>query len=113
MLTHFTCAEFQSMAEVRFYLVSDHSAGFAIDSDGELFCLFNESGIRGLGRILLTEAVNLGAKHLFCFDGYLFKLYSQFGFVEYEREKWNPDLAPADWPDDTRPDVVYMKRANS
>lgn len=80
-----------------FYLTTDGKSGFAIGPDGTLMGLFSLT--RGRGDLLVRQAVELGARRLDCFDGYLPGLYSRHGFVEYDREpNWTPG----------GPDVVYM-----
>jgi len=108
VMTPHTFSELKAMDANR-YLVSNNSAGFILKHDGELISLFNESGIRGLGRVLLQRAIEMGARSLFCFDGHLVNLYTAFGFVEYKRVRWDDALAPSTWPDSTRPDVVYLQ----
>lgn len=73
------------------------TGGFIVKSDGELVGLF--SSIKGRGPDLVLAAINSGATHLDCFDGYLVKFYGQLGFVEYDRQpNWTPG----------GPAVVYM-----
>lgn len=78
------------------YLTSDRLSGFCL-KEGEITHLF--SLVSGRGRMLVGEAIAHGGERLDCFDGYLPKLYGQFGFKVYAREKnWTPG----------GPDVVYM-----
>lgn len=85
----------------RYYLAADGRSGFGID-DGELIGLF--SAAAGRGRQLVNAAVDLGARRLDCFDGYLPELYAWHGFVETRRESnWSPG----------GPDVVYMSYSGS
>ena len=77
--------------------VDGWTGGFIVKSDGELVGLF--SSVKGRGPDLVLAAINSGATHLDCFDGYLVKLYGSLGFVEYDRQpNWTPG----------GPAVVYM-----
>jgi hypothetical protein len=91
-------------------LSPDSSFGCAITPDKELVNLFNING-DGQGRYLALIAVNLGAKKLNCFDGFLKSYYELIGFVETSRVQFDDSLAPDNWDYETngRPDVVHME----
>lgn len=73
-------------------------AGYAIRADGELVYVFSTA--RGLGSAIVADAIQRGATHLDCFDGYLPTFYAENGFIDYKREaNWTPG----------GPDVVYMQ----
>lgn len=79
------------------FLSEDLLSGFVISEDGELTNVFSLE--RGRGDALVTAAIDHGASHLDCFDGYLPTLYARHGFVETSREaNWTPG----------QPDVVFM-----
>lgn len=99
MLGRYTVDEYSLM---RCFLTSDGGAGFAIKSDGDLVNVFNLTGIKGFGSILVNAAIELGAQKLDCFDGFLPEFYAGFGFREVSREK--------NWTEG-QPDVVYMRYA--
>lgn len=98
------------LADRTLYISKDGTVGFALDPHGDLENLFNNGGPKGAAREAIFSALDHGAKTLDCFDGYLPQLYSQFGFVETERMKFNREYAPPGWDyqahDD--PDVVFM-----
>lgn len=71
--------------------------GYAIRPDGELVYVFSE--VKGRGAALVLDAIERGATHLDCFDGYLVTLYSRHGFRVVKRV--------ANWTEGG-PDVVYM-----
>jgi hypothetical protein len=89
----------------------DGLVGYAISPTGELFNLFNNSGVRGLGQDAIVHATQQGATELFAFDT-LEGMYSEHGFETYKREPWNPEYAPEDWDYEKygTPGVVYMRR---
>jgi hypothetical protein len=49
---------------------------------------------KNIGEILIQNAISNGACKLDHFDGYLTNLYSKMGFVEVNREKYNPIYDP-------------------
>lgn len=106
MLTQHSLADFNAM---RCYLSEDERAGYAIDEEGELTCLFAHYGS---GDETVASAVLNGARKLDCFDGVLPALYRRHGFIEYKRAPWVRELAPPTWPFEElgRPEVVYMVR---
>lgn len=84
----------------RYFLWSDgtNHAGFAIRADGELVYVFSTA--RGMGDALVAVAIEKGATHLDCFDGYLTRFYFRNGF---DRVTSLPNWGPG-------PDVIYMAR---
>lgn len=83
--------------ETFYYLTADGRSGFCVRHDGELVFVF--STVRGRGEYLVRAAIDRGADHLDCFDGYLTQFYGRLGFVETRREpNWTPG----------GPDVVWM-----
>lgn len=82
-----------------FLVTNDGLSGFVVRSDGELTNVF--STVKGRGDTLVSMAVNLGATHLDCFDGYLPSLYSRHGFHRV--------TSLPNWTEGG-PDVVFMAR---
>ena len=74
--------------------------GYAVSENGELTSVF--SSIKGKGDTIMQDAIQNGAKHLDCFDGYLPSFYQRHGFKEVRRElNWTTG----------QPDIIYMERA--
>ena len=74
--------------------------GYAISENGELTSVF--SCIKGKGDTIMQDAIQNGAKHLDCFDGYLPSFYQRHGFKEVRRElNWTAG----------QPDIIYMERS--
>ncbi len=83
------------------YLSDDDCSGFVI-TGGDARYLF--STVKGRGDRLVSWAVQIGARTLDCFDGYLVKLYSRHGFHVTRRvPNWHRG----------GPDVVYMAHDDS
>lgn len=87
-------------------------AGFALTPGNDLVNLFNNTGIKGLGGIMVRCAIDLGARKVFCFDGFLRGYYESFGFRVTQTDLWNDRLAPVNWKYETygRPYVIYMEQ---
>lgn len=87
-------------------------AGFAITFNYELANLFNNTGIKGLGRSMVQWAIDLGACKVFCFNGFPRVYFESFGFHVVRVLSWDDKLAPANWDYKKygEPDVVYMER---
>lgn len=84
---------------VTWFLTRDANSGYGVTDNGTLIGLF--SLVRGRGDSLVDQAVEAGARHLDCFDGYLPSLYARHGFRETHREdNWTPG----------GPAVIYMSR---
>jgi hypothetical protein len=86
--------------EMHLYKLNGYDIGYALKkSDSgkydELVSVFNnESGVKNIGEILIQNAISNGSCKLDHFDGYLTNLYSKMGFVEVNREKYNPIYDP-------------------
>lgn len=109
----------------RFWLNEEGTAGFAIDPDGDLQQVFNNSGVRGYGGEMVQWARANGARSLDFYDGefapdpsmppivgpdghgYLKGFYERNGFKETESFDWNPEFDPKGRPNGPR--VVFMK----
>ena len=100
--------EYQEMG-AKTYLMDDGQTGFAIKPDGDIISVFSGNG---KGRAALQAAIELGGTKLDCFDGFLPKFYSKFGFKEYERWAWDDQYAPDDWnyKKYNGPSVVLMRK---
>ena len=87
--------------------------GMAIAKDGDIVSVFKnpDSQEKGVADILIGFAKEKGGKKLDCFDGFLSKLYSKFGFKEKERLAWDDQYAPKNWnyERDGRPDVIMIE----
>ncbi len=55
----------------RTYLNAEGTCGFAITADNELVSLFNNGPHHGQGEYAIRAAIELGARTLMCFDGFL------------------------------------------
>jgi hypothetical protein len=96
----------------RLFKIKGIDAGFAVDGNGDIISVHNNSGIRGLGNSLISMAKKEGGSKLDHFDiQKLNDVYSSEGFKEYERYKWSDEYAPSNWDYDRlgRPDVILRK----
>jgi len=93
----------------RLFMSEGGKAGFSISSDGDIQNVFsNVKGSRA-GADAVVDAVANGGRTLDCFGEFLPNLYSQMGFVETGRMKFDITKAPQGWnPADGTPDVVFM-----
>ncbi len=93
-LTDYTADEYGKM---KTYKVKGYNVGFAIKSDGDIVSVHNNSGIGGVGSVLIQAAKSMGGTKLDHFDGFLTGLYSKNGFKVVGSDEWNDDYAPNDW----------------
>jgi len=83
---------------IRLYMEENGYTGFGITKDNMLVTLWTRADApKGIGRKSIKYAIEQGVDNLECFDGYLPKLYSQFGFKIEDRFPWNPEYAPEGW----------------
>lgn len=96
----------------RLFKLKGIDAGFAVDDDGDVISVHNNSNIRGLGGSLISLAKKEGGSKLDHFDiQKLNDVYSSEGFKEYERYKWSDEYDPPGWDYSKlgRPDVILRR----
>lgn len=92
MLTDFSTAELKKM---KLFKLKDYNIGFALKKkDGkfnEIVAVHNnEPSVKGIGKDLMKAAIANGGEYLDHFDGFLSSFYKNLGFVEYDRDKFDP-----------------------
>lgn len=70
--------------------------------------------IKNIGKELIQSAIKNGGCYLDHFDGFLSNLYSSLGFVEYKRDKFDPQYDPENKFRDKygESDVIYRVHKN-
>jgi hypothetical protein len=82
------------------FKLKTYNIGFALkdfEDKGkvELVSVFNnEPFVKNIGRVMIRNCMDHGARYLDHFDGFLTELYSSMGFVEYKRDPYNPEYDP-------------------
>lgn len=94
MLTPYGENDFGKM---KTYKVNGYNAGFAIKNDGDIVSVHNNSGVAGIGSLLIKAAIKHGGNKLDHFDGFLTGFYSKLGFKLVSSDEWNDDYAPSNW----------------
>jgi len=96
MLTDYTPKELSMM---KLFKLKGFDIGYALKKFAnkgykEIVALHNNSEVGGIGQILVQSAIKNGACYLDHFDGMLSKLYGGMGFIEYNRDKFDPQYDP-------------------
>jgi hypothetical protein len=96
MLSHYPMEE---LAEMKLFKVVGYNIGFALKKKDGLFQEIvsvhnNETNIKNIGTELVISAISYGGCYLDHFDGYLTKFYGNLGFVEIDRDAYNPQYDP-------------------
>lgn len=101
----------QQIKDMKTFTSKDGKVGYGITKEGELVSVFNNSGKKGLLKIIMPEAILNGATSLDAYEGYLSGRYEEFGFEIVETIPWDDKFAPKGWDFDKygRPNVVKMK----
>ena len=109
--------DFAEMGAITFKL-QGYNIDYALhpmeDGNGDIISVHNnEPTIHNIGATLIDNAKVNGDNQLDHFDGFLSDLYSNAGFEEYDRWKFNRQYAPEDWnyERDGEPDVVLRRLA--
>ena len=92
MLTDYDAKELKKM---KLFKLKGYNIGFALKKkDGkhqEIVAVHNnEPNVKGIGKDLMKAAIKNGGVYLDHFSGYLDDFYSSLGFVEYDRDKFDP-----------------------
>ena len=123
MLTKYSISE---LSDMDLYKLKGYDVGYALKQytnpvtdkkefgKSEIVAVHNnESGVGGIGKILMNSALSNGGCYLDHFDGFLSKLYGSLGFEEYMRYEFNPDYAPKDFEEKYgKQDVIYRFHPN-
>lgn len=96
MLTDYSTSE---LSQMKLFKLKGYNIGFALKKFNgrysEIVAVHNnEPSIKNIGDELMNAAIQNGGCYLDHFDGFLSKLYSDTGFVEYKREPYNPKYDP-------------------
>ena len=87
----------EDFMKMKTYKVKGYDIGFALKpfndkGYAEIVAVHNsEPEIHGVGPALVDKAIEYGGKYLDHYDGFLTGLYTKGGFVEYDREPFNPE----------------------
>ena len=99
----------EDIKDHKLFTTEDGTVGFAISPDGDIQNVFNNGGPKGAGAEAMLAAIRRGGNTLDCYDGFLPTFYSQLGFEETGRIKFNPEYAHGwDTAKYDHPDVVFM-----
>ena len=100
----------EELADHTLLLNDSDTVGISVDKEGDVQNIFNNGGPKGGAQKAMIAAIENGGRTLDCYDGFLPKLYHQFGFEEDQRMKFNPEFAPQGWDfeADDNPDIVFM-----
>jgi GNAT superfamily N-acetyltransferase len=98
------------LADHTLFTNEEGTVGISVDPKGDIQNVFNNGGPKGGASKAMVAAIAAGGRTLDCYDGFLPAYYSQFGFAEDQRMKFNRDFAPPGW-DFAKagtPDIVFM-----
>jgi hypothetical protein len=89
----------QELSKMKLFKVPGYNIGFAIKQRkgkwNEIVAVHNnEKNIKGVGKELILFAIKQGGEYLDHFDGFLTDFYKQLGFVEYNRDEFDPQYDP-------------------
>ena len=92
MLTVYSISELNKM---KIFKLKGYDIGFALKLKNgkysEIVCVHNnEQNIKAVGDELIKYAIKMGGCYLDHFDGHLTDFYQKLGFVEYDRDSYNP-----------------------
>lgn len=99
------------------FLLKDHTAGVAVEADGNIISVFNDRTHKGVLPVLLKKAVEVGGCKLDCYataennaNKSLLSMYMLNGFAPLTRTKFVRDYAPDDWSFEKfgEPDIYFF-----
>jgi hypothetical protein len=105
--------EYREIVEAggQLFLLNDKSAGYGIKHDGLLISVFKTEETKGLGSLVVKNAILNGATSLICADGPLRDFYEGLGFQVTSRFPMTPENAGYDlkWVNNVRPEMLFME----
>ncbi|HEY5590344.1 MAG TPA: hypothetical protein VIK55_04930 [Paludibacter sp.] len=89
----------QELSMMKLFKLKGYDIGYALkkfNNKGfkEIVAVYNNSEVGGIGQILVQSAIKNGGCYLDHFDGMLSNLYRGMGFIEYNRDKYDPQYDP-------------------
>jgi len=105
-----TIHDAEELQDHEIFTSPDGGAGISVSPEGDIQNLFSNRDTKGDGLILIRRALQAGGRTLDCYDGYLYELYSDFGFRATGRIEFNREFADDRWNYDrfNEPDVLHM-----
>ena len=96
MLTDYSVSDLKKMM---LFKLKGYNIGYALKKKNGKFQEIvavhnNEPSIKGIGKELMKSAISNGGVYLDHFSGFLDSFYSELGFVEYDRDKFDPQYDP-------------------
>lgn len=83
------------LSKMKLFKLKNYNIGYALkpfNNSYEIVAVHNnEPDVKNIGNELLNSAIKNGGCYLDHFDGFLSNLYSGLGFIEYKRDKYNPE----------------------
>lgn len=92
-LTPYTIEELKNF---KLFKLRNFDIGFALNND-EIVAVHNNSGIGGIGDILIRKAIEKGGKRLDHFDGYLTGFYKKHNFSVVDNLIYDKQYEPKNW----------------
>ena len=92
MLSDYSPSE---LSQMKLFKLKGYNIGFALKKIygkyAEIVAVHNnEPDVKGIGDDLVKSAINHGGCYLDHYDGVLSKFYGNLGFIEYKRDKFDP-----------------------
>jgi hypothetical protein len=91
MLTNYDDSDLKNM---KLFKLNGYDIGYALkEKDGdynEIVSVFNNSGVKNIGKELILSAIKNGGCYLDHYDGFLSDFYESLGFKEYDRYEFDP-----------------------
>ena len=92
MLSDYTDKE---LVVMKLFKLKNYNIGYGLKpSHGNSYDIVNvfnnEKSVKGIGSELVNSAIRNGGCYLDHFDGFLTKFYKKLGFVEYQRDVYDP-----------------------
>lgn len=91
-----TAYSIQELAELKLFKIDGFDVGFALE-DGNIVAVHNNSGIKGIGNILMNAILDVGGNRLDHFDGFLTGFYKRHNFKVSENLIFDKQYAPDTW----------------
>ena len=87
----------EELSEFRLFKLEGYNIGFALKEDGDIILVHNNERVGGIGKLIMSKAIEFGGSKLDHYDGFLTGFYKSLGFKLDSNDFFLDEYAPDTW----------------
>ena len=87
----------EELSTLKLFKLEGYNIGFALKEDGDIILVHNNERVGGIGKLIMSKAIEFGGSKLDHYDGFLTGFYRSLGFKLDENEFFLDEYAPDTW----------------